>query len=82
VGANQECLIRNDDLLPIGSYRTDFEMELSRKLDAVLGSMSWLDFDLAPSAIVELQWALSDVTNCRSETVSVMFEPVSTASGC
>ena len=81
MGANQEFLIRNEDLLPIGSYRTDFEMELSRKLDAVLGSMSWLDFDLAPSAIVELQWALSDVTNCRSKTVSVMFEPVSTASG-
>ncbi len=82
MSANQECLIRNDDLLSIGSYRTDFEIELSRKLDGVLGTMSWLNFDLAPSAIVELQWALSEVTNDRSGTVSLMFEPVSTASGC
>ncbi len=82
MSTNQEYLFRNEDLLPIGSYRTDFEMDLSRKLDAVLGSMSWLDFDLAPSAIVELQWALSGMSNGRSETVSVLFEPVCTASGC
>ena len=82
MGTNQECLFRNQDLLSIGSYRTDFEIELSRKLDAVLGTMSWLDFDLAPSAIVELQWALSDMTSGRCETVSVMFEPVATTAGC
>ena len=82
MGTNPKCLFRNQDLLSIGSYRTDFEIELSRKLDGVLGTMSWLHFDLAPSAIVELQWALSEVTNDRSETVSLMFEPVSTASGC
>ncbi len=82
MGTNQDCLFRNEDLLPIGSYRSDFEIELSRKLDAVLGTMSWLDFDLAPSAIVELQWALSDMTHGQSETVSMMFEPVGAASGC
>jgi hypothetical protein len=82
VGTNQECLFQNKDLLPIGSYRTDFEIELSRKLDAVLETMSWLDFDLAPTAIVDLQWALSDMTIGRSQTVSLMFEPVGTASGC
>jgi len=42
--------------------------------------MSWLDFDLAPAAIVDLQWALSDMPDSRNETVSVMFEPVRTAS--
>lgn len=82
MGTNQECLFQNEDLLPISGYRTYFEFELSRKLDAVLGTMSWLDFDLAPSAIVELQRALSDTTNGRSETVSVIFEPAGAASGC
>lgn len=82
MGTNQEWLFRNQDLLSIGSYRTDFEIELSRKLDAVLETMSWLDFDLAPTAIVEIQWALSDMTNGRCETVSKMFEPVGSASGC
>lgn len=82
MGTNQDCLFQNEDLLPFSSFRADFELELSWKLDAVLGTMSWLDFDLAPSAIVELQWALSDTSSGRSETVSVMFEPVGAASGC
>ena len=78
---NQECLFRNEDLLSSGSHRTDFELELSRKLDAVLGSRSWPDFDLAPSAIVELQWAWQEMTEDRIETLSLMFEPARAASG-
>jgi hypothetical protein len=80
VGTNQERLFQNNYLLPIGNYRTDMELDFSRKLDSIVGTMSWLDFDLAPSAIVDLQWALSDMTDSRNETVSVMFEPVRTAS--
>ena len=86
VSTNLEALFQNNYLLPIGDYRTDRELDFSQKLDSVLGTTSWLDFDLAPSAIVELQWALSDMTDVRScrsgksEKVSVMFEPVRTAS--
>ena len=80
VGTNQEVFFQNHYLLPIGDYRTDRELDFSQKLDSILGTMSWADFDLAPSAIVELQWALSDMTDGGSETVSVMFEPVRTAS--
>lgn len=83
VSTNLEALFQNNYLLPIGSYRTDRELEFSQKLSSVLGPTSWLDFDLAPSAIVDLQWALSDMTDGRSgrsETVSIMFEPVRTAS--
>jgi hypothetical protein len=43
--------------------------------------MSWPDFDLAPSAIVELQWAWQEMTEDRIETLSLMFEPARAASG-
>lgn len=80
MGTNQECLFRNEDLLPFGHYRTDFELELYPKPDAGLARMTCLDFDLAPSATVELQWALSVMTDVRSEKVPVMFDPARTAS--
>ena len=82
MGTNQERLFQNNYLLPIGNYISDRELDFSQKLNSVVGTMSWLDFDLAPTVIVDLQWALSDMTNGRSETVSMMFEPVGTASGC
>jgi|688.fasta_scaffold1432931_1 hypothetical protein len=80
VGTNQERLFQNNYLLPIGNYISDRELDFSQKLNSVVGTMSWLDFDLAPAAIVDLQWALSDMPDSRNETVSVMFEPVRTAS--
>ena len=80
VGTNREDLFQNNYLLPIGDYKTDRELDFSQKLDSILGTMSGADFDLAPSAIIDLQWALSDMTDVRSETVSVMFKPVRTAS--
>jgi hypothetical protein len=80
VGTHQERLFQYNYLLPMGNYISDMELDFSQKLDSVVGTKSWLDFDLAPSAIVDLQWALLDMTDSRNETLSVMFEPVRTAS--